>query len=299
MSEKELYKRLLEAYSDKNLNKITAKLIHLYKSRQFGLIREISNNISAFISCDTEKINKCFSKLVMLYHPDRGSVYRIEIEDNFHSGNHKKQHQLSHIFLIEYLKDLQDEDIIISDDIDYSPEYGWEEDLDGYTYFTDQDLTHIEDINFNVETRPEKVSFLNAIKRKIFGNADIEIPTFYLENYEEIEIADYEISNLEGIELCRHVKRIDLSGNNIINLSGLRSLTKLEEIYLADNKIMDILHLINLKNLKILDLSNNQIKDISSLLKLNKLEYVNLSGNNIATEQLKILHKSGCIVISN
>ncbi len=299
MSEKELYKRLIESYSDQNLNKITAKLIHLYKSKQFGLIREVSNNISAFISCDTEKINKCFSKLVMLYHPDKGSVYRNEIENNFHSGNQKKQHLLSHIFLIEYIKETQDEEIIISDDIDYSPEYGWEEDLDGYTYFTDQDLTHIEDINFNVETRPEKVSFLNAIKRKIFGNSDIEIPTFYLENYEEIEIADYEINNLEGIELCRHVKRIDLSGNNIIELSGLRSLTKLEEIYLADNNIMSITSLYNLKNLKILDLSNNQISDISPLFNLNKLEYVSLSGNKIAVEQLKILQKQGCIVIFN
>ena len=299
MSDKELYKRLIESYSDQNLNKITAKLIHLYKSKQFGLIREVSNNISAFISCDTEKINKCFSKLVMLYHPDKGSVYRNEIENNFHSGNHKKQHLLSHIFLIEYIKEAQDEEIIISDDIDYSPEYGWEEDLEGYTYFTDQDLTHIENIDFSYEKKSEKISFLNAIKRKTFGNSDTEIPSFYLENYEEIEIADYEINNLEGVELCRNVKRIDLSGNNIINLSGLRSLTKLEEIYLADNKINNILPLINLKNLKILDLSNNHIKDISYLFNLNKLEYVNLSGNKIAIEQLKTLQKSGCIVISS
>ncbi len=298
MTEKEQYHRLLKAYSDQNLNRITAKLIHLYKSRQFGLIREISNDISAFVNCNTEKINKCFSKLVMLYHPDKGPFYRNEIERNFHSGNQEKQHQLSHILLIEYIKDIQDE-TIIADDIDYSPEYGWEENLDGYTYFTDQDLDHIEDLDFSLEARSEKISFLNAIRRKTFGNSDIEIPTFYLENFEEIEIADYEINNLEGIELCRHVKRIDLSGNNIIELSGLRSLTKLEEIYLADNNIMSITSLYKLKNLKILDLSNNQISDISPLFNLNKLEYVSLSGNKIAVEQLKILQKQGCIVIFN
>ena len=298
MTEKELYHRLLKAYSDQNLNRITAKLIHLYKSRQFGLIREISNDISTFVNCDTEKINKCFSKLVMLYHPDKGSLYRKNIKINFHSGKHKNQHQLSHILLIEYIKDLPDE-ITISNDIDYSPEYGWEENLDGYTYFTDQDLRHSEDNDFNFETRSEIISFLNAIKRKTFGNAEVEIPTFYLENFEEIEIADYEINKLEGIELCRHVKRIDLSGNNIIELSELRSLTKLEEIYLADNKIISIISLSNLKNLKILDISNNQVSDCSSLFNLNKLEYVNLSGNKIAVEQLKILQKQGCIVISN
>ena len=160
-------------------------------------------------------------------------------------------------------------------------------------------MRHSEDNDFNFETRSEIISFLNAIKRKTFGNAEVEIPTFYLENFEEIEIADYEINKLEGIELCRHVKRIDLSGNNIIELSELRSLTKLEEIYLADNKIISIISLSNLKNLKILDISNNQVSDCSSLFNLNKLEYVNLSGNKIAVEQLKILQKQGCIVISN
>ena len=82
MSNKDLYIQLKEAYSDKNLNQITAGLLKLYKTRQFGSIRKISKIVSEFVSVDDEKINKCFSKLIMLYHPDKGEFYRNEIEIN-------------------------------------------------------------------------------------------------------------------------------------------------------------------------------------------------------------------------
>lgn len=298
-SEKELYHRLLEAYSDQNLNQITANLIQIYKSRHYDLIREISGSISEFIPIDTEKINKCFSKLVMLYHPDKGPNYRNEIEKNFQIGDLRKQNQLSHIFLIEFINDLSD-DAMVPDDIDYVPEYGWEENLDGFTYFTDQDVEVMDDYHFpNSEKKQRKVSFINAFKRKVFGNADIEFFWNQLGNMEELEIADYEITDLEGVESCRNIKRLDLSGNHITELSRLWTLTKLEELFLAENKILNIDALKNLRNLKVIDLSNNLINDISPLFYLIQPEFINLSGNKISQNMLKKLRKEGCIILSD
>jgi Leucine-rich repeat (LRR) protein len=296
MSEKELYHRLLMAYSDQNLNRITANLIQIYKSKHYELIRDISASISEFIHIDTEKINKCFSKLVMLYHPDKGPNYRNEIERNYLAGDQKKQHQLSHILLIEFINELSNEDMI-PDDIDYTPEYGWEEDLDGFTYFTDRDVEIMDDYRFTTEEKKRKVSFMDAFKRKVYGNVDIEFYPHHLENIEDIELADYEITSLEGMEFCRNVKRLDLSGNNITELSKLWTLTKLEEIFLADNKISNIDALRNLKRLKVIDLSNNLIKDISPLFFPDQPEYINLSGNEVLPDMLNKLKREGCIIL--
>ncbi len=298
MSEKELYHRLLHAYSDQNLNKITANLIHIYKSKHYELIRDISSSISEFVHIDTEKVNKCFSKLVMLYHPDKGPNYRKEIEKNYLTGNHEKQHQLSHILLIEFINDLSDE-ARIPDDIDYTPEYGWEDDLEGFTYFTDQDVEIMDDYHFSTSKKFRNVSFLDAFKRKVFGNAEAELYPHHLENFEEIELTDYEIMSLEGIEFCSNVKRLDLSGNNITELSKLWSLSRLEEIFLTDNKISNIDALKNLKNLKVIDLSNNFIKDISPLFFLIRPEYINLSGNKIAPEMLNKLRWERCVILDD
>lgn len=68
----ELYHKLIHAYSTDNLNKIARKLIVLYKNKNFGQLREIANRISDYIVIPEGKNSKCFSRLMMLYHPDKG-----------------------------------------------------------------------------------------------------------------------------------------------------------------------------------------------------------------------------------
>ena len=79
MKEKELYTKLKEAYLDENLNRITGKLIELYKSKKFGQILTLANKIFRYELIDEKKDAKCFYKLIMLYHPDKGEYYRKTI----------------------------------------------------------------------------------------------------------------------------------------------------------------------------------------------------------------------------
>ena len=83
MDIKELYNDLTKAFSNENLNLITGKLIMLYKNKNYSRIRKIANKISKFVTIDEEKDAKCFSKLIMLYHPDKGEQFRSEILEHY------------------------------------------------------------------------------------------------------------------------------------------------------------------------------------------------------------------------
>ena len=80
-------------------------------------------------------------------------------------------------------------------------------------------------------------SFLTALKRRIYGNLNVDFPMYLLEDLEEIEMADYEIESLDGIEACRYARVVDLSNNNLTDLTDLRYLHQIERLYLANNHI--------------------------------------------------------------
>ena len=125
MEQKELYNKLIEAYSDRNLNRITGKLIELYKNKNYRKIREITNKISKFISIDEENDAKCFSKLVVLYHPDKGESIRKAIEKHFTENDLENLTKYSHIHLLDDFEKIPIS--TIDEDIDYNPEYRWDE----------------------------------------------------------------------------------------------------------------------------------------------------------------------------
>ena len=83
-----LQKMLLEAYTSKNLNNISLTLINLYKAGNYTTLQKISEVISDFISVTINDDGKGFSKLIMLYHPDRAGYHineinRLTAENNF------------------------------------------------------------------------------------------------------------------------------------------------------------------------------------------------------------------------
>jgi hypothetical protein len=296
VTEKEYYIELKDAYSDSNLNKISAEIITYYKSGEYSMIKRIARIVSDYIPVNEEKISKCFSKLIMIYHPDKGNQYRKEIDAIYKSGRFENLQQYSHILAIQDLDRLPASSEI-DEDIDYTPEYQWDEEDPGFTYFYDSD-----DEQFDHEpesyTDPEPDnSFFSAIKRKYYGTRDIHLPHQYLEDLEEVEMAEYEIEQLDGVELCKYVKILDLSGNNISDIRNLKDLGCLEELDLSYNQVGIIDELMKLKNLRILDLSNNFVDDLSPLFYLNRLEYLNVIGNAIPPEQLNYLKNNGVIVV--
>lgn len=292
MKIKELYNDLIEAYSHKNLNIITGKLIILHKNKNYVKIREIANRISKYVTIDDEKDTKCFSKLIMLYHPDKGEQLRKTIQIFYELNDYSNLKKHSHILLLRDIDNISS--VRIDENIDYNPEYTWDTNT-GFSYVNSDDENYLED---EFETVDYERSFYNMIKIREYGNVDIEFPSYYLEDFEEFELANSGLESLDGVEYCIHVKNLDVSNNSISNIDSLWDLENLEELYLANNQIGYIDSLSNLNNLKILDLSDNQIDDISPLFALEHLEYVNLIGNPILKSEIDLLKKKEIIVIT-
>ena len=301
---KDLYIKLREAYSDQNLNTITAGIIDLYRSGEYDKIKEITRLVSDYIDIYNEKVNKCFSKLIMIYHPDKSARYLKEIDQIVQSGQSGKLNEYAHILLVQDL-----DNIIVPDhykeDIDYHPEYGWEsetrrskvdlnDDLSNMIY-DDEDFSDYEYKSYH-GSESEK-SFFSALKIRLYGTEEIDLPYYYLGEMEEIDLSGYEIENLDGIEHCKYVENLDLSNNKISDITGVVNLVNIEELYLQENQIGLIDVLYNLRNLRILDISGNDINDISPLFGLTKLEYVNIMNNHISHDQIDILRQNDILVI--
>jgi Leucine-rich repeat (LRR) protein len=294
MKVSELYGKLLEAWSNQNLNKITVTLIRLYKSHQYGTLKQIASMISETMDFTIDPEARYFPRLMMLYHPDRGDFHRNEINRLAAANDYDGLLTYSHILLLNRIDEIA-VTLTSYEDIDYSPVYEWDINADGFTIVNDQSDYAEEKTTRRSNTRSH-INFYDAVKIRMYGKTRIEFPTWYLENQEEFELSGSDINNLEGIQYCIHVKILDLSGNLIYDICPLWPLTLLEELNLADNRLEDIDTLSHLSNLRIVDLSNNAIRDISPLMELGRLEYVDLSGTKVPAKQITELKELGVTV---
>ena len=289
-----LKNNILEAYSAENLNKISAILLSYYKNQQFGSLQKIADIISDFVPVEIDENGKGFSKLMLLYHPDRGEFHRNEIEKLVKADNFDALLNYSHILKLERLEEISA--LIESfEDIDYSPVYAWDFDNEGFTVKseTGQKLK-----NETLNTRKNKlVTFYEAIKIRQYGHTKISFPAYYLEDIDEFEMASSDINDLDGIQYCLHAVNVDLSDNFIDDLRHLENLGLIEMLNLSDNRIADIDSLEYLTNLRELNLANNRIQDISPLFSLENLEFVDLSGNKIPPASLRRLKEKGINVV--
>jgi Leucine-rich repeat (LRR) protein len=290
----ELHTKLSEAYSNQNLNKITITLINLYKNEQLGTLRKIAEMINESIDIQIDPEGRYFSKLMMLYHPDRGDFHRNEINRLAAGEDYDGLLSYSHILMLDRIEEIADA-FDSYEDIDYSPVYEWDFNLDGFRVFNV--------VNPNGNAREEKpvrkisYTFYQAVKIRMYGRISIGFPTHYLEDIEEIELSQSGIRYLDGVQYCIHTRIMDLSDNAISDISLLWDLRMLEELNLSDNQIEEIDTLANLQRLRTLNLSNNAIKDVSCLLNLPELEYIELSGTGVPTPQIRELEASGITVV--
>jgi hypothetical protein len=295
MNAYELHGKLKAAYSIQNLNKITITLINLYKNQQFGTLRQIAEMISEYVEINIDPQNRYFSKLMMMYHPDRGDFHRNEIDKLAANKDYDGLLSYSHIIMLGQIEEIA-ATLTSYEDIDYSPVYEWDFNLDGFNIVSNHDVIDPE-MKQGRKNKTKGLSFYNAVKLRMYGNTRVEFPPYYLEDIEELELSQSDISDLDGVQYCIHVAVMDLSGNSISDISLLWGLTALKELNLADNQLEEIDTLSNLRNLRILDLSNNAIKDISSLYNLDKLEYVELTDSRVTGKQIKELEELGITVI--
>jgi Leucine-rich repeat (LRR) protein len=289
----ELYLKLKESYSDSNLNKIAHNLIRLYREKEFEKLQAIAEIVTGEQQVESVTNKQGFSKLISIYHPDRIQYYHNELDKFVIHRDPEILHRLEHVLLILNIEEIV-ANIDSLEDIDYCPEFEWDLNEANFTYFT----VSPKKSEFKKKNKPsgKGCTFYDAVKIRMYGNIYVEFPSCYLENMDEIEMAESQIDNLDGIEYCIHAETIDLSGNRISDLSPLYGLTMLKDLNLADNRIDDIDVLGSLHHLRSVDLSNNSINDLTPLFELEVLEYVDLTGNNNSNEQVGVLIGKGVIV---
>jgi hypothetical protein len=292
------YNHLVEAYSEQNLTRITTQLIMLYQEKQFGALREVMAAVGKFTGKREDNIQRCFAYLLKLYHPDKKGFYKNYINDNFKMGKLDRLESLKHIFIVGEMDFGAMRFADIDDDIDYHPQEIWDESESGFTYIDEAYIDQPDNLHENSTEETVYDDFLSAVKRKIYGNMDIDFPVYLLEDLEEIEMAEYEIRSLEGIRFCKFALMMDLSGNQINDLSEIGECKKLKELYLSNNQISIIDALGQLHELAQLDLSHNLVDDLGPLYRLEHLEYINLLGNPAPKKQIEELKKKGIIVVN-
>ena len=295
MEERKTLQQWLTAYSDENLHRISCSLIELYRSKQYAMIKSIANAVSTITPLQQGKDSKRFSSLIMLYHPDKGEHIRTKISEIYKRGDEKLLAFYSHIFLLENMDDFVAHGL--TEEIDFTSEYVWETPDDGYSEINDYEDYMNERGKAERYNEASALTFFDALKMRMYGDIDIDFPSYYLEDYYEVELADSGIMLLDGVEFCIHAITLDLSGNEITDISRLTTLINLEEIDLSNNQIGYIDALSNLVYLKRVDLADNEIDDIVPLLFLENLTYVNLTGNPVSKAAIRELEKIGVEVI--
>jgi len=293
MEIKDLYDNLKKAYTPENLHLISSRIINMFREHQYDALRAVQKVVNEYTPCNEEKISKVFSRLIMIYHPDRLSQSLGILNEALGEGDFESLFSMSHIL---HVQNLEPEHVSVSSilsDEDLAEEFGWDGADDGYSYFMDQE----EENNLQDEAEFISRSFLSALKRRVYGNLNVDFPVYLLEDLEEVVIADYELDPVEGIEACRYAKAVDLSNNNLTDLSELGYLRQVERLYLSNNHIGMIDSLSNLVILQVLDISFNDVDDLSPLFDLRNLSYLNVIGNRVPGWQLEKLQQKGIAVV--
>jgi len=290
----DLYNKLKTAYTAENLGVVSGRIIGLFRDKKHHALLAIQKVVNEYTPSNEEKINKVFSRLIMLYHPDRLSQNLKQLEQAYQGGDFESLYSMSHILTVQ---NLEPEHVLLSSVLteeDLAEEFGWDEDADGYSYFMAEEESEEEDVDSGLERR----SFLSVLKRRVYGNLNVDFPMYLLEDLEEIEMADYELEDLDGISACHYARAVDLSNNNLTDISELGELHQVERLYLSNNQIGLIDSLYNLSVLQVLDISFNDVDDISPLFELNYLSYLNVMGNRIPAWQLEKLQLQGITIVA-
>lgn len=314
MEIKALFEELRCYLTVKRLQELTLTILRAKRDNDHRQLKRL------FLSVFDEDVpkdmpeNRVFFKLINFFHPDRLAFLSREIQTAADTRNKEK--------LIFFRKALT---VRVSGGNarkqpnrpawEYTETYGYDEPMSGDYDFGDfedgtfndsgfDDTFRGEDEEFDDEypdQREEDMDFIRAVKAEYLGNLDIDFTPAELTALSgELDLTNYGIEDLEGLEYCRGITHLNLSNNRISNLFDLENLYHLRELYLGGNQIADLGPLSGLTNLEILDLSSNDIEDLTPLLSLAELKFVNLLGNPIRDRRvIETLNLRGVVVLSD
>ena len=284
-----LYLRLKEEVSEKKLKEISSESIDAYKAKNFSLLRRYASCIGLEVTAHRK--NRLFSRLIQTYHPDKYNLIIRGIESSFKSNDFKTLKQYERMFIFHRADGTLD--------LNYSEDYDL--DTDDFRQFG---MDVVDDGYFDRDEDDEtgstvEMDFYEALQRELCGDVKYTLSSFDLNSLDgELDLSDYGISHLEGVEHLTNIVSLNLSGNGIGDIGPLASLSNLESLFISENCIRDMETLRKLSGLREIDVSFNDIERADPLLSLENLEYVNLVGNRIADESvLDTLRDKGIIVV--
>lgn len=287
---KEIYREIKEKLTAERLKKITVDIINSYKNKNYYQLRKYAS-----IATDSheESNSKIFAILIKQYHPDKLSFIRKRVEELFGSNDFSglKRLKEKYVFEIESARHVPDYKV------EHEEEYRFDESDFGYgekTLYEDDDFGET-----SLDFQEESNSFLDAVRKMIFGGLENDFSEADLYKVDGVlDLSDYDITDLSGIENCVYLEELNLSDNGIEKIGKMSALCELKKLYLSGNQIESIDALGKLVKLKEIDLGFNNIGDISVLENLPDLEYVNIIGNPVHDYSvIGRLIKRGVIVV--
>ena len=278
---------------EERLKAIAAQLISAHRRHRHELVVPYARQ--AGITVEGQAPHHLFMKAIQVFHPDRLSVVWDRIDRAMMLSDHATLDSL--IQLLCFHPDPLASPRQVEDFEGEQEEYGFDDEDIDFDFDTDIDFSS-EDFGDEAWDNAEG-TFYSAVKRELFGNNDLFPDAADLAKLEgELDLSDYDLNDLEGIEHCVGLTSLNLSLNNLDNVFPLGTLVKLEALDLAENDLEDADVLGNLINLKELDLSANEIDDIAFLERLTNLKYVDLTGNPVRNQAvIAKLEARGVIVI--
>ncbi len=292
-----IYDELKKNVTASKLKDISISIINGYKNKDLDYLSQLAELIG--IEASSLGLNRLFSRLIQVFHPDKHATIIREIETYYKNNRIEELTRLKNIYLVDYAGI----DRVI---IQYEPDdesRSFSQDDFGYGEFNVRD-EEFEDLPGREEfpggdADIHEYSFMEAVNHLFVGNLDYALTASDLNHLDvELDLSDFDIEDLAGVEHCINLTVLNLSNNNINRIGRLSKLSKLEVLYISDNEIENISALGGLTGLVELDISFNSISDISVLLGLDNLKYVNLINNPIGDKStINRLLKKGIIVI--
>lgn len=96
---------------------------------------------------------------------------------------------------------------------------------------------------------------------------------------EQLDLANYNLTSVAGIEQFKNLKELDLSNNLLTDSSFLQQLPHLEDVNLSNNQFEEVTF--SSEQITKLNLRGNLIQSIDFVTKLTDLTYFNVRDNNI------------------
>ena len=100
----DLYSNLKLAYTAENLHMISSRIIDMFREHQYDALRAVQKVVNEYTPCREEKINRVFSRLIMLYHPDRLNQSLVRLDEAYRSGDFETLFGMSHILTVQNRK---------------------------------------------------------------------------------------------------------------------------------------------------------------------------------------------------